>query len=96
MTGLAQVRLHKNWIIGFALIGLLIFGLSAYYFLPNPIDWTVFYFPATSGLLSGQTPYQAGHAFFNPPWVLLPFIPLVHLPFRVGVAVLCVYECNTE
>ena len=93
MTGLTQVAIQKKWLIGFALFGLIIFGVIAYYFLPNPIDWTVFYFPATSGLLSGQNPYQPGHAFFNPPWVLLPFIPLVLLPFRVGVAIL--YVLNT-
>jgi hypothetical protein len=60
-------------------------GIAAYYFLPNPVDWTLFYRPAALALVSGSSPYTIG-SFFNAPWILLPLIPFALLPYRVGVA----------
>lgn len=69
---------------GIVLVGL---AVVAYYVLPDPVDWTIFYRPATIELLSGRTPYSVG-SFFNPPWILVPLIPFALLPFRVGVVAL--------
>ena len=38
-------------------------------------------------MLSGQSPYAVA-SFYNPPWVLLPLIPIALLPERIGVVLL--------
>lgn len=50
------------------------------------VDWKLNYYPALMALLSGHSPYVAG--YYNPPWTLLPLIPLVLLPVAWGAAVL--------
>lgn len=63
-----------------------IIGLSiwAYYNLDFfAADWTVAFRPATLELLAGRNPYALGD-FYNPPWVLLPFIPLAPLHPGIG------------
>lgn len=68
-----------------------------------PSDWVV-YRLAAEALLRGETPYVIDHEyqFYNPPWALLPLIPLVLLPFpldamgsllltMVGVLGICYY-----
>jgi len=50
-------------------------------------DWDVFR-EATLALLSGQNPYLVGAGemrFYNPPWALIPLIPLAVLPPMVGL-----------
>lgn len=44
-----------------------------------PVDWTEAFRPAALALLEGLSPYET-HKVFNPPWVLLPMIPLALLP----------------
>ena len=67
--------------------GVLAVGIAAYYLLPNPVDWTIFYRPAALALISGTSPFTVGF-FFNAPWILLPLIPFALLPYRIGVAAL--------
>lgn len=51
-------------------------------------DWPTFLRPATLRLLSGSSPYT--EPFANPPWTLLPLIPLALLPPRLGSAILVI------
>lgn len=71
--------------LAIATIGLLALGIVAYFVLPNPVDWTISYRPATLALLSGRSPYTE-LPFFNPPWILLPLIPFAILTYRLGVS----------
>jgi hypothetical protein len=71
------------------LIAVIALGIAAYYYFPNPVDWTISYRPAALALISGASPY-AGRPFFNAPWILIPLIPFALMPYRVGVAALFV------
>lgn len=51
------------------------------------IDWSNTYRPAVALLLAGQSPY-ASKWFYNPPWALLPLVPLSLLPETVGRLIL--------
>jgi hypothetical protein len=73
-------------------IGIVILGISAYFFLPNPIDWTISYRPAALTILSGESPYNGNLPIYNPPWTLLPLIPFALLPYRIGVG--CLFVAN--
>lgn len=46
-------------------------------------DWTVFFRPATLAILHGDSPYQV-QGFHNPPWLLIPLVPLALLPAAIG------------
>jgi hypothetical protein len=61
----------------------------AYKFFPESasLDWTGFFRPAIHLLLEGKSPYQQ-EGFYNPPWILIPFIPLALLPPKIGGAIL--------
>lgn len=65
---------------------LIIIGV-AYLILPTGEDWEIFYLPAAQQILAGQSPYQIP-GFFNPPWILLPLLPLALLPAKVGSVVI--------
>jgi hypothetical protein len=52
--------------------------------LPAEADWIVHYRPAARAMLAGGSPYEAS-GFFNPPWALLPLIPVALLPARAGL-----------
>ena len=56
-------------------------------FQPEGNDWRGAYRPAALAVLAGQSPYTIS-AFFNPPWILLPMLPLALLPERVGLAII--------
>ncbi len=58
-------------------------------FFPPGWDWINWFRPATLAMLSGESPYNL-KGFFNPPWLLIPFIPLAFLPERVGVVVISI------
>jgi hypothetical protein len=51
--------------------------------LPVGQDWIQFFRPATLSILRGESPYKIKD-FNNAPWTLLPFIPFVLLPYRIG------------
>ena len=59
-----------------------------YAWLPLGDDWPTFFRPATLMLLRGQSPYSVGIGFYNPPWALLPLVPMALLPFQWGRLVL--------
>lgn len=59
-----------------------------YTWLPPGDDWPLAFRSATLILLHGQSPYTAGIGFYNPPWALLPLIPITLLPFQLGRLVL--------
>lgn len=66
------------------LIALIAVALPVLYTsLPYGIDWGIHYRPAALAMLRGESPYE-GHGYYNPPWTLLPFLPLALLPARVG------------
>jgi hypothetical protein len=67
-----------------ALISLVIFLF--YEWAPLAYDWVGTYRPAALKLLSGQPPYGE-ILFFNPPWLLLPLMPVAVLPERLSNAV---------
>lgn len=50
------------------------------------VDILRFFLPAAREMLAGRSPYTV-HGFYNPPWALLPFIPLTWLPeyWAVGI-----------
>lgn len=54
-------------------------------FITSGRDWTVWYRPAILHLLSGESPYTIPIA--NPPWALIPLIPLALLPPMVGAVI---------
>lgn len=74
-------------ILSSALVALV---LAIYIYVPDlGIDWRDTYRPATLDLLSLQSPYQI-KSYLNPPWVLIPLIPLAFLPVKIGAAILAV------
>lgn len=52
-------------------------------FLPYGVDWHEAFRPAALALLSGRSPYDIDK-FYNPPWGLLPLLPLALLPENLG------------
>jgi hypothetical protein len=56
-------------------------------FLPYGIDWSTYFRPAARAMLSGKSPYDVP-GFFNPPWALIPLLPLALLPESLGRAAL--------
>lgn len=51
--------------------------------LPYGIDWHEAFRPASIALMSGHSPYQV-EKFYNPPWALLPLLPLALMPENFG------------
>ena len=60
-----------------------VFLLSKY--LPPAVDWDLYFRPAAFELLALRNPYTTG--ILNPPWALLPFLPLALLPVPVARAI---------
>ena len=53
------------------------------------IDWVHVYRPAALAMANGQSPYGVTDLpFVNPPWVLLPMLPIALLDPRIGVGVM--------
>jgi len=77
-----------NWQV-VALIVLSIPVIMATVFLPPAVDWTLVYRPACTELLHLRNPYHI-KGFMNPPWALIPLIPLSILPMQVSRGVLIV------
>ena len=53
------------------------------------VDWKGAFRPATLLMLRGENPYLA-RGFHNPPWALVPLIPVALLPEQLGAAVMLV------
>jgi hypothetical protein len=65
----------------------LIIGAATLIFLPYGIDWSMYFRPAARAMLSGESPFSV-FGFYNPPWALLPLLPLALLPESLGRALL--------
>lgn len=61
--------------------------VGAYLFLPIGADYHAAFRPAALALVRGETPYKVT-LFYNPPWTLLPILPIALLPEKVGNAIL--------
>lgn len=59
------------------------------FFLPPAVDWSNYYRPAANEFVNGRSPYTVD-GFINPPWVLLPMLPLLLLPENLSRAILAV------
>ena len=53
------------------------------------VDWKGAFRKASLKLLTGETPYQIT-SFYNPPWILLPLLPIALLSPALGSAVMYV------
>jgi hypothetical protein len=62
----------------------LTFLVMLYAWLPAGDDWPTFFRPAVLLMIQGRSPYEANIGFYNPPWALLPLIPIALLPFQLG------------
>jgi hypothetical protein len=79
------LQINRQYII-LGILGLILFGLMII-FLPPAYDWHEFYIPATKEFIAGKSPFNS-YGFFNAPWLLIPFIPLIFLPEPVSRAIL--------
>ncbi len=68
-----------------AALGLLTWAAQRY--VPMWIDWPT-YRRAALAMAAGQNPYLVQGDFYNPPWILIPLIPIALLPEKWGGAVL--------
>lgn len=60
-------------------------GLMNTAIIVNMVDWRLGYRVFALAALGGQSPYSTGN-FYNPPWALLPALPLALLPETIGGA----------
>lgn len=81
------MKIKKVVEIGATIILALFFLWFEYQYLPIGVDWENTFRPATLQFMSGHSPYTV-QLFFNPPWVLIPFIPLALLPVRISNLIL--------
>lgn len=63
-------------------------------FFPVGWDWINWFRPACLEMIAGRSPYNLS-GFYNPPWVLLPLIPLALFPEKVGVVVISLIYLST-
>jgi hypothetical protein len=61
--------------------------LGAYFFLPIGADYHAAFRPAALAIARGENPYEVT-LFYNPPWTLLPLLPIALLPEKLGNAIL--------
>jgi hypothetical protein len=74
--------------LGAAVAAFALLSWLAWRYLPiNGRDWTGTFRPAALEMLAGRSPYSLP-VFYNPPWVLLPLIPLALLREDLGSALL--------
>jgi hypothetical protein len=76
-----------RWSFIFTCSAILLVLLIFSFLLPVNADFHQAYRPAALELLAGRSPYTVD-AFFNPPWALIPMIPLSLLSERFGNALL--------
>lgn len=73
-----------RWIvIFFGLILLILLGIAAANFIPEQIDWVRTFRPAAREVLALRSPYNIS-TYYNPPWILIPLLPIALLPDKVG------------
>ncbi|MFP3852850.1 MAG: hypothetical protein ACLFWD_01005 [Anaerolineales bacterium] len=74
----------KAWLlatISLFSLGVLVILIAEY--LPIGVDWEIAFRPAALAVVNGESPYSIP-GFFNPPWTIIPLIPLAVLPARIG------------
>jgi hypothetical protein len=83
--GFTKIIYSRNFITItiFFFVILLLFTL----FLPPAVDWSKYFRPAAIEFINGRSPYSV-EGFINPPWVLLPMLPLLLLPESLSRAIL--------
>ena len=81
------IRIRK--VIGIAAVCILVLFLLwfEYQYLPIGVDWAGAFRPATLEFMVGHSPYTV-EGFFNPPWLLILFIPLALLPVKISSLIL--------
>lgn len=85
---LSALPVRKKIYIVFLLLLVIILLIPIYaHYLPPAYDWTEVFRPATLALVNGRSPYEIKN-YVNPPWALIPFIPLLLFPENVGRAIL--------
>jgi hypothetical protein len=81
---------HKYGLIAIVII-LVIVAIGLHYkYVSKGWDWIHTFRPATLTMLNGQSPYydlKTDGEFWNPPWTLIPFIPIALLPERFSATV---------
>jgi hypothetical protein len=80
VTSKSKYLLGNYRYIFVAIISIFLIWISAT-FLPDGVDLAKTFRPAALNVLSGRSPYEY---IFNPPWVLIPFIPLSIIPVPLG------------
>jgi hypothetical protein len=48
-------------------------------------DWTRTFAPMVKAVLKGQNPYTSVHHYVNPPWLLLPLLPVFWAPWWLAM-----------
>jgi len=56
-------------------------------YMPYGVDWRTVFRPATQAFIHFESPYSI-EGYFNPPWAVLPLIPIAVLPESLGYAFL--------
>src|SRR4030042_4627603 len=81
------IRIRK--VIGIAAVCILVLFLLwfEYQYLPIGVDWAGAFRPATLEFMVGHSPYTV-EGFFNPPWLLILFIPMALLPVKISSLIL--------
>jgi len=66
---------------------MLVWGFSLV--LPDAVDWTWVFRPASRALLKGESPFSV-EGYFNAPWTAILLLPIAILPDRIGRAALLI------
>jgi hypothetical protein len=79
----------------YVLVGIVIIFIIwvIYFVFPAGKDWETILRPAASAFVNGKSPYVGG--FYNPPWALLPLLPLLLLSPKFGSAILSITNLLT-
>jgi hypothetical protein len=73
----------RTFIIIILVLALIVVSLGAGIVLPFGVDWHLHFRPAARAVIEGRSPYSV-YGFYNPPWALLPLLPLALLPEWAG------------
>jgi hypothetical protein len=75
----------RFWIVVTVSIVTIFIGIVR--FPPDALDWYQVFKPAAQALAIGNNPYEIPR-FFNPPWTVIPLIPIAFLPTGLDLWVL--------
>jgi flagellar biosynthesis protein FliQ len=86
------MKLKNALSIAFIIVCFGLFVYLAYSYWPGiGVDWRGVYQPASLALLDGKSPYGiTALPFVNPPWVLVPLLPVAIFPPAWGSAIMLV------